>query len=80
LAPAKAVVTLDGRPATGSRETIGAWTLIRQKLGPGKNGAHVLDSDMPVGLQIEGYGFATGYATPGGLNLKKISRAPVIIE
>ena len=37
------------------------------------NGAHVLVSDKEVGLQVIGYGFATSYQYPGGLNLKGIA-------
>jgi hypothetical protein len=38
----------------------------------------VLRSDQPVGLQFMGFGHATSYYTPGGLNLNLISPPPVI--
>jgi len=41
-------------------------------------GAHKLSADMPVGLQVMGYGHATSYYYPGGLNLNFIADAPVV--
>lgn len=51
--------------------------VFRVKLGPGKNGAHALESAKPVGIQVVGYGANTSYQYPGGLNLKLISAPPV---
>jgi IgGFc binding protein len=80
LVPSGAQVTIDGAPLSGPSSPVGAagWTVVRQPLGPGMNGAHVLRSDQPVGLQFMGFGHATSYYTPGGLNLNLISPPPVI--
>jgi hypothetical protein len=43
------------------------------QLGPGMGGAHRLSADQPVGLQVMGYGFATSYQYPGGLDLRGIA-------
>ena len=86
IMPADAEATLDGSALTGSPEAIPGtdWVLIREALGPGVNGVHVLESvaiegDAPgMGLQVMGYGHATGYMYPGGLNLELISEPPNI--
>ena len=52
---------------------LGVW---RVTLGAGKNGAHTLVSQKPVGLQVMGYGSYTSYQYPGGLNLKLIAPPP----
>jgi hypothetical protein len=75
--PSGAHVTLDGAALTGASSPIGAgWSVVRQPLAAGKNGAHVLESDAPAGLQIMGFGHATSYYTPGGLNLNHIAPPP----
>jgi IgGFc binding protein len=80
LLPAGAQVSIDGAALNGPSNPVGTsgWTVVRQPLGPGMNGAHVLRSDQPVGLQFMGFGHATSYYTPGGLNLNLISPPPVI--
>jgi hypothetical protein len=78
LIPEGAKVLLDGQALSGSEESVGSWTLVRERLDAGSGGAHRLESSEPVGLQILGYGHATGYYTPGGLNVKIISDPPVI--
>lgn len=87
IMPADAVVMLDGNPLSGSSTAIANtdWVFVRELLGPGVNGVHILESEggeggsaPGVGLQIMGYGHATGYMYPGGLNLKLISEPPNI--
>ncbi len=80
--PAGATVTLDGAALGGTPEAIGGsgWSLVRVALGPGEGGAHRLESDQPIGLQVMGFGHATSYYYPGGLNLKLISEPPVIVK
>ena len=51
---------------------------MRQPLSTTGSGAHDLESDQPVGLQIMGFGHATSYYTPGGLNLNHIAPPPVV--
>ena len=36
--------------------------------------------NLPVGLQVMGYGFATSYQYPGGLNLKGITAPPPVLQ
>ncbi|MBI5535399.1 MAG: IgGFc-binding protein [Deltaproteobacteria bacterium] len=79
--PMDAQVRLDGEPLAASPEAIsGGFGVARAKLGPGVDGAHLLTSDKPVGLQVMGYGFATSYQYPGGLDLKGIAPAPPPIK
>jgi len=77
VAPPDAMMTLDGEALTAAPTAISPlWSIYRQQLGAGANGAHKLQSDKPVGLQVMGYGHATSYYYPGGLNLKPISIPP----
>ncbi len=81
LVPAGAHVTLDGAPLSGPVTAIGtSWSIVRQPLlssaGTTKNGAHALQADQPVGVQLMGFGHATSYYTPGGLNLARIAPPP----
>jgi hypothetical protein len=79
LAPPNTMLKLDDAPLMGMTEAIGAnWTVVRAKLGPGKNGAHNLEASNPIGLQVMGFGAATSYCYPGGLDLKLISIPPDI--
>lgn len=80
--PTGATVTLDGQPLTGTPEAIGSskWSLVREPLGPGQDGAHRLEASEKVGLQVLGFGSATSYCYPGGLDLKPISDAPTIVK
>ncbi len=75
---AAADVKIDGAPVPASAFAAIANGLgvYRVKLGPGKNGAHLLESVKPVGIQVVGYGANTSYEYPGGLNLKLISAPP----
>jgi hypothetical protein len=76
--PSGAHVALDGAPLTGAASPIGSsgWSVVRQLLAPAGKGAHRLESDKEVGLQIMGFGHATSYYTSGGLNLKLIAPPP----
>jgi hypothetical protein len=80
LIPKGATVTIDGQPLTGTPTPIGdgAWSLVREPLGNGVDGAHRLEASAKVGLQVMGFGSATSYSYPGGLDLKPISKPPVI--
>lgn len=76
--PTGAQVTLDGAPLGATAQPIsGGYGIARAKLGPGQGGAHVLISDVPVGIQVVGYGSYTSYQYPGGLNLSLIAPPPV---
>jgi hypothetical protein len=77
LVPPGANVTLDGAPLSGPTTMIDSgWSVVRQPLATTGTGAHDLESTQPVGLQIMGFGHATSYYTPGGLNLKLIAPPP----
>lgn len=77
--PMDATLTLDDAPVTAAPQAIGSdYGLVRLKLGPGKDGAHLLTSSKPVGVQVMGYGRYTSYQYPGGMNLKGIAPPPPV--
>lgn len=82
LVPQGAEVTLDGQTLAGG-EPIGqsGWSIIRAPLSGDAGGIHQLSTDHEsgVGLQVMGFGNATSYYYPGGLDLKLISEAPEIV-
>ena len=74
IVPTGAQVRLDGAPIGVTPTQLGSgFGIARLELGPGVDGAHVIESDAELGLQVMGYGFATSYQFPGGLNLKGIA-------
>jgi hypothetical protein len=77
LVPDGATATLDGAPLTGSAQQIGnsGWSLIRTPLDSVGGGIHRLhtDDDRGLGLQVMGFGHATSYYYPGGMNLELIA-------
>lgn len=83
LVPTGATVTLDGMPVADTGTPIGSsgWNALRLQLSAATGGVHKLttDAEQGVGLQVMGFGFATSYYYPGGLNLKRISKPPVIV-
>jgi hypothetical protein len=79
VVPDGAVVLLDGAALTGAPQAIaGGWSIVREPLMAGNGGVHKLTSNKAVGLQVMGFGHATSYYYPGGLNLKIISKPPVV--
>jgi hypothetical protein len=75
--PTGATLTLDGAAVTAQVNAIGSgFGVARIKLGAGNAGAHVLTATLPVGIQVVGYGTATSYHYPGGLNLVAIAPPP----
>jgi hypothetical protein len=75
--PLSAQLTLDGVLLNLPAQPISSgFGIVRLQLGPGKNGAHVLLSTEPVGIQVMGYGSYTSYQYPGGLNLTTIAPPP----
>jgi hypothetical protein len=84
LVPMGAAVTLDGAPLAATPTPIGRgdWGFVRAKLTAGNGGVHTLTTtdDRGLGLQVAGFGFATSYYYPGGLNLNLISPPPIIVE
>jgi hypothetical protein len=79
VGPASTTLTLDGQDVSSEFKPISGteWYLARVKLGPGKQGTHVLEATQPIGIQVLGYGDNTSYQYPGGLNLGQIAPAPV---
>ncbi len=84
LLPTGANVLLDGKAITAAPTAIGAsgWSTVRLTLDSATGGVHKLSTDheLGVGLQVMGFGFATSYYYPGGLNLHRISAPPVIVK
>ncbi len=81
IAPTGASLLLDGAAVTETATAIaGGFGVTRIELGLETGGTHVLECEDPVGLQVMGYGFATSYNYPGGINLAPISDPPVIVE
>jgi hypothetical protein len=82
LIPQGASVTLDGKPITDTPTAIGTseWGFVREKLSGDNGGVHKLSTTdaRGLGLQVEGFGFATSYYYPGGLNLRHISEPPIV--
>ncbi|MBN1770724.1 MAG: IgGFc-binding protein [Deltaproteobacteria bacterium] len=79
ILPDGAIVLLDGGVPREAPIPIGdGFSVLRVPLERWFGGAHVLEADLPVGLQVMGYGFATSYQVPGGLNLLRIAEPPVI--
>lgn len=82
IIPDGATVKLDGQPLKSTPQPIAGskWSLVRETLGEGTNGSHRLEATEKVGLQVMGFGSATSYSYPGGLDLKPISQAPTIVK
>jgi hypothetical protein len=80
LVPDGASVMLDGAAPTGAPTPITGtgWSIIREPLKADGGGVHTLSADKNVGLQVMGFGHATSYYYPGGLNLELISEPPVV--
>lgn len=80
MVPDGANVVLDGVALAGTKESVSpGWSVVRVPLMGGANmGAHKVTSDQAIGLQVMGFGHATSYYYPGGLNLKIISEPPVV--
>jgi hypothetical protein len=79
IGPIDAGVTLDGENLGVPFTPISAgFGVARVKLGAGNSGAHLLSARAPVGIEVMGYGIATSYYYPGGLNLGLIAPPPVV--
>jgi hypothetical protein len=72
-------LTLDAKSVTVAPQAVGtgAYAVYRVKLGGGQAGAHVLTASQRVGIQVVGYGTATSYMYPGGLDLANIAPPPL---
>jgi hypothetical protein len=83
LVPTGATVNLNGAPVATAPTPIGnsGWGSLRLELTPDGGGIHKLttDHEQGLGLQVMGFGYATSYYYPGGLNLERISEPPVIV-
>ena len=71
-------MALDGHAVTAVPAAVGTggYVVYRQKLGSGRAGAHTLIASDRVGIQVVGYGTATSYMVPGGLDLANIAPPP----
>jgi hypothetical protein len=74
-------LTLDGAAVSQSATAIGAgYSVVRIPVTAGSAaGAHTLTGTAPFGLQVVGYGSATSYQYPGGIDLKVIAPTPPIL-
>lgn len=76
--PMGAQLTLDGALVTATPTPIsGGYGVVRLPLDRARN-AHTLRANMPVGVQVVGYGHATSYRYPAGLNLRGIAPPPPV--
>jgi len=78
VAPNGAMMMLDGAAVTTTGTQIGGtgYKVFRIQLGANNGGVHTLVSDLPVGVQVIGYGSFTSYQYPAGLNLLSIAPPP----
>lgn len=78
--PMGTVLHLDGGLVIETPSPVGSsqFGVTRLKLGNLGTGAHSLTASQPVGIQVMGYGRATSYQYPGGLNLAPIAPVPVL--
>lgn len=78
VAPQGTELKLDGAAMSPAFTAVGSSGLAvaRIQLGPGRQGAHVIKGDKPFGIQVIGYGAATSYQYPGGLDLRAIAPPP----
>lgn len=69
-APTGAAVTIDGAAVAGFAPIGGSgYAVARVALSNAGNGTHKVDSAVPVGISVYGYGEYTSYWYPGGQNL-----------
>lgn len=72
-APIGATITLDGVAVSGFAPIGGSgYGVARVHLGAGSNGDHLIEGTPAFGISVYGYGFATSYWYPGGLDLNVI--------
>ena len=78
-APTTAHLMLDGAAVTVTPTPIGsgAFGTFRVPISASAGGSHTLTSDVPMGIQVLGYGQYTSYQYPGGGNLSVIAPVPI---
>ncbi|MCA1664277.1 MAG: IgGFc-binding protein [Myxococcales bacterium] len=79
-APMSAKLVLDGAAVTVTPTPIGTSTYGTFRVpitAASSSGSHTLTSDMPMGIQVLGYGQYTSYQYPGGGNLSLIAPVPI---
>jgi hypothetical protein len=80
--PAGADITLDDAPQAVTQVPIDGteWAYVRLPLDPAGGGVHSVSTtdERGLGLQVAGFGNATSFYYPGGLNLKLIAPPPEI--
>jgi len=79
VAPSGTELMLDGVNVTVAAKPIGGsgFGVVRVPIPKSGEGAHVLTSTAPVGIQVMGYGLYTSYQYPGGLDLNAIAPVPI---
>ena len=82
--PRLAEVTLDGAVVTAAQEAIAGseWSIVRAPLDPSAGGVHKISTtdERGIGLQVAGFGNATAFYYPGGMNLELIAPPPTIVK
>jgi len=79
-APTTAHLMLDGAAVTVTPTPVGTGTFGTFRVpitAGGSGGSHTLTSDVPMGIQVLGYGQYTSYQYPGGGNLAIIAPVPI---
>jgi hypothetical protein len=78
-APNGTPLELDGAPVDALPVPIDqtGFSVVRVALDASAGGVHTLRATAPVEVQVMGYGNATSYQYPGGLDLEPISPPPV---
>jgi IgGFc binding protein len=79
LAPMGATVSLDGVAISSSSYTqVGSqpFAVAHQLLASSGSGGHSIESSVPFGLVVYGYGSRTSYMYPGGLDLRVVNVMP----
>ncbi len=84
IVPSGAELTLDGALVTAAQEAIAGseWSIVRTPLDPAGGGVHKISTpdERGIGLQVAGFGNATAFYYPGGLNLELIAPPPTIVK
>ena len=79
-APMTAHLMLDGTAVTVTPTPVGSGTFGTFRVpisASSSGGSHTLTSDVPMGIQVLGYGQYTSYQYPGGGNLSLIAPVPI---
>ena len=80
IAPVGATISLDDEDVSDRFEPFEGTDFVQAHLtleNGSNGGSHSMKGSLPFGIQVLGYGEATSYQYPGGLNLGRIAPPPV---